>query len=301
LREPDIDDERLAALLDGRVQGPEREALLRRIAASDDDFRDFAETAAVLRETEADEAVPRRAPGAQAAPPSTRAARGWRRPARWAALAVVLCLAASLALLARSWRGEPADPSRTAALLAAPGAPLPAGWLDERPWSGTLGGDALSPGARAARAGALHVDLAVAAAARDTGATARLAAELGALVSAVPGSAPVAEAYAEVGRLAGEPSGRLAPVLRRAGEGAGALLGREAVELGAWAEAARIAAARGERSFFAQRASRDALRRAAALPPPAGPQAERVRAALEGPDRGALGPELDRLLRALAG
>lgn len=47
-----VDPERVGALLDGELTGPRREAALGEIAASDDDARVFADTAAVLRETE---------------------------------------------------------------------------------------------------------------------------------------------------------------------------------------------------------------------------------------------------------
>jgi hypothetical protein len=47
-----VDPERVGALLDGELTGPDREAALGEIAASDDDACVFADTAAVLRETE---------------------------------------------------------------------------------------------------------------------------------------------------------------------------------------------------------------------------------------------------------
>lgn len=47
-----VDPERVGALLDGRLTGPEREAALVETAASDDDATVFADTAAVLREAE---------------------------------------------------------------------------------------------------------------------------------------------------------------------------------------------------------------------------------------------------------
>jgi hypothetical protein len=47
-----VDPERVGALLDGKLTGPDREAALGEIAVSDDDSCVFADTAAVLRETE---------------------------------------------------------------------------------------------------------------------------------------------------------------------------------------------------------------------------------------------------------
>src|SRR5690349_2750886 len=48
-------NEEIGALLDGRLESGPRTELLARLAASDDDFDVFADTAAVLREAEEDE------------------------------------------------------------------------------------------------------------------------------------------------------------------------------------------------------------------------------------------------------
>jgi hypothetical protein len=51
-----VDAERAGSLFDGRLSGAQREGVLERLAASDDDeFGAFADTAAVLRETESEE------------------------------------------------------------------------------------------------------------------------------------------------------------------------------------------------------------------------------------------------------
>jgi hypothetical protein len=52
------DPERVGALPDGNLTSPDREAALAGIAASDDDARVFADTAAVLREAEAEAPAP---------------------------------------------------------------------------------------------------------------------------------------------------------------------------------------------------------------------------------------------------
>lgn len=63
----EIDDERLAALLEGRLQSEERDALLAHLAADEgEDFYVFANTARVLREMEEEAA-------------EERAALGWTR------------------------------------------------------------------------------------------------------------------------------------------------------------------------------------------------------------------------------
>ncbi|MFL5381387.1 MAG: hypothetical protein ACJ8GN_02550 [Longimicrobiaceae bacterium] len=45
----------MGSLLDGRLSGTARDSALAEVAASDDDFDVFADTAAVLREAESDE------------------------------------------------------------------------------------------------------------------------------------------------------------------------------------------------------------------------------------------------------
>jgi hypothetical protein len=52
-----VDAERVGALLDGRLDGEEREAALIDLAASEDDGTVFYDTAAVLREAEEAEAA----------------------------------------------------------------------------------------------------------------------------------------------------------------------------------------------------------------------------------------------------
>lgn len=58
VKDTTIDDARLAALLDGRLDAAEREDLLARLSESDDDYLVFADAAAILREREGIEAIP---------------------------------------------------------------------------------------------------------------------------------------------------------------------------------------------------------------------------------------------------
>jgi hypothetical protein len=79
------------------------------------------------------------------------------------------------------------------------------------------------------------------------------------------------------------------------------------VALGAWAEAARLAAGERDAGFFRARATREALERAArdqALPADARAGVERVRAALAAsaaPDWGTLEREAARILASAGG
>lgn len=54
-RPPAGRSERVGSLLDGRLSGAARDSALAEVAASDDDYEVFADTAAVLREAETDE------------------------------------------------------------------------------------------------------------------------------------------------------------------------------------------------------------------------------------------------------
>lgn len=54
-RPPPGGSERVGSLLDGRLSGAARDSALAEVAASDDDYEVFADTAAVLREAETEE------------------------------------------------------------------------------------------------------------------------------------------------------------------------------------------------------------------------------------------------------
>src|SRR5688572_3407035 len=69
MREPSIDPERLAALLDGRLSDDEREALLADLARSEDAMEALGDAAAVLRELEQAGDVPTEEALADVAPP----------------------------------------------------------------------------------------------------------------------------------------------------------------------------------------------------------------------------------------
>lgn len=298
------DTNELAALLDGRLTGRDRERALARLAARDDDAEVFADAAAVLRELEAEEAE-HAGPGTPVTPLRPRAP-AWRRPpTRWVALAAVLAgvLLTPYALSRSGSRGGPGD---FAALLAARDAGLPAGWTDYRPWRVTRGpGDPVLDNGRAARLGALHVDLRLAVAARQAEQTEILCRQIEALLIATTAGSVAAEPCREIAGRAGEPAAALLPLVRESEESVAAYLGDGAYfTLGAWTEAALLAARAAEAEFFAARRSRAALGRAAASPEltPATREAlERVRARLAAggePDWPALRRELEALLAA---
>ncbi len=265
---PGADAERLAALLDGRLDERQRAEVVERLASSDDEFEAFVDALAVTRELEAEEA----AAGVTPLRPRARR-RWWQRPGgHWAAIAAVLV---GLALLPVMWnrsRGpEMDDPGRFAARLEDRGAGLPPG-LDRSPWRTTRGpGDPLTEQARAVRVGAGVTDLEVAVASRDPQA-AEIAAEIDMLLGGVLGGSGAAMYYREIGRRAGDGQPRLRPLMEDGRRAAAALLGDTLVAVGAWAEAARIAAARRDAEFFRSAETRTALEKAddvASLPEPA--------------------------------
>ncbi|MGH7517281.1 MAG: hypothetical protein ACREOC_07405 [Gemmatimonadales bacterium] len=296
-----MDAEKLAALMDGRLGERERAELLARLAASPDTLEVYADTAAVVGELESE--------SAKVLPLSPRSREANRfLPRRWLAVAAILAGVAVVGPLLQLVLRSPSrvDAGRFIAPLVEDGTPLLAGW-DERPWTTVRGGDApepLTPAARAARAGALSVDLEIAVWSRDTMA-ARLATELALLLGGLPAGAPVGTMYRVVAQRAGAPPEELQPLLERARVAASKLTEPDAFQLAAWAEAARIAAARRNAEFFRTRESRSVLDWAsglATLPEAARPVVERLRSELSVggvPDWRALDHALTELLRVM--
>lgn len=235
-------------------------------------------------------------------PPST--ARTWRHsPARWVALAAVLA-GVLLVPLALSRSGN-RDPGDFATLLASRDAGLPPGW-DERPWSVKRGDvNVAAENARAARLGALQVDLEVAAAARQAAQTDQLSKQIVELLSPVPASGMVVPTYREISARAGQPADSLATALAEGRESLAMFVDEDHFNLGAWAEAAGIAAKRRDAAFFHARASRKLLDRAASLPAleaeaRSAIEAIRAAAAPEQPDWAVLETQSTQLLRQIA-
>jgi hypothetical protein len=296
---PELDAEKLAALMDGRLNEAERSDLVARLAASAEDLEVHGDAAAVLGELEPQ-------PG-KVLPLAPRAPAGGRRVYRWLAAAAILAgiaLVGPLFHLVR--RSAPPGAGRFAEPLLSNGALLPAGF-EERPWTTVRGGgtEPLTSGALAARAGALAVDLEIAVWSRDSAAS-RLAGELALLLSSVPAGAPVAAMYRVVAQRTPEASPEdVRPLLERAGAAASELTEPQTYQLAAWAEAARIAAARRDRDFFRAGESRSAVEWASqltTLPQAVRATVERIRSALSDPGTPnwtALERDLIELLRLL--
>ncbi|MFL5386146.1 MAG: zf-HC2 domain-containing protein [Longimicrobiaceae bacterium] len=287
MNEPRNDDERLSALLDGRVDERQRRELLAHLATSEDDYEVFAHTAIVLRQLEeqapADEPVrideearleeqaradeDRRA-GALPVPPSTRTG-GWRKRVRWTGVAAgVAVLALAAVWVVRNRASATAEPVRLAARLAESGQGLPAAWPGPERWGAVRGDDMATPAspeeqaALAARAGAMLVDLAVVARARDTAATRRLANQAARRLEPRSGRGTPLLRIAE---RPGAPPDSLERLLARATDRLAGRLGRAPLQLGAWTEAALLAANRRDAAFFRLGESRAMLKRAEQL------------------------------------
>ena len=313
MTEPMNDDERLAALMDKRLDPRQREELLARLAASEDERYVLADTAAVLRELEAMEAES--GPEEDAAPPADviplrPRVRGWRSPARWVAVAAVLAGLALIPVLASWWDRyrSPGDPLRLAAALGSEEG-LPEGWPERRPWSPPRG-EGVSPdatsaerAAQAARAGVLMVDLAVAVGARDTSHVQLLADQARDRFDREAGDD---SPFVQIAARAGAPACSLEPLLERAAKRLATQFASEYLELGAWAEASRLAVHRRDAEFLRGRRSRAMLERAERLTVPsseARAAVTRIRAALDAEGRldwDVLAGGLDTLLYEIA-
>lgn len=284
MKEPRKDDERLSALLEGRLSGPEREALLAHLAASDEDYEVFADAAEYLSEIEQEDARAAAAAAATAAaanepvvtpvspaegaettpasadviPLRQRARRGWN------SLWVRMAAAVTGVLLASGvvWRAQSltmASPLQIAAAVDT----LPPRWTDTTVWPADRGGnrpDAKS--VRAAQAGARLVHLAIAVRAGDSARTELAASKLLEFQPGADDDAPLLRIQA----LAGGPSEELQPLVESAAdELEDELDAEDYLRLGAWAEAGRLAARSRDTTFFSSRTSKTMLRRADGL------------------------------------
>lgn len=300
------DDERLAALLGGRLDGPEREELMAHLLADDEDRQVFADTAAILQEAEAEDAAQAlqageravHAPVRKAAPPSTRS--GWRgTPRRLVIFTALVGLVASVTLLSRGRAGPGETPLQVADRLAL--AELPPGRAEQtfgEPVRGGAGSERVLTPSESAQAGVLLVDLVVAVEARNEASMRQLVATL-----KRDYDPSASNLWDSIAAGAGGAPNTLEPLLQRATERLEALGDRERLRLGAWTEAAVLAAQGRNAAFFDDPATNRMLRRAGQLKeaPAAREAAESARAALRGesPNWAVVEAELTALRNAI--
>jgi hypothetical protein len=325
VKDTTIDDARLAALLDGRLDAAEREDLLARLSESDDDYLVFADAAAILREREGiaqvpppdededeeDEPAPQRiavpeiasGPAAErnaepgvipmrsrftaepAEPPALEPEEAAERDviplrprrrfplAAWGAIAAVLVGVALIPIL-RSRAGDPYDPARLAAGVAAP---------REEGWSSNI--LFLKRGAQeniddlhgSARLGAFLVDLDIAVRAGDTAATRGLA-RAAKNASEFSGGGGLVNLFSEIDANVGEAPARMIVRVDEARKYAKEIADPAYFAAGAWTEAARLASRAHNAEFFHTRDSRTALEKILTLPDLSETASEQVRA-----------------------
>jgi hypothetical protein len=292
--------EELAALLDGKLDQSRRAELLARLGASEDALEAYANAASVVSELEASDT-------GRSTAPSEAAGRAYRRriPAwGWVAMAAVIAgIAVAPWLWTRGRSADHEDPLQFVNLVAPPGRALPPQWYGT-PWPGTRGaGEPLTATARAGRLGVRLVDLELAVRSRDTTA-AQATAEIIDLIEGLPAGSPVAAVYREIGQRAAADAGaqELEPLLARGRVAVAELAGLDLVQLGAWAEAGRIAVAQRNTEFFKAEESRSMLQHLsglASLPEALRAVIQRLRSKLStGPtDLGALEDDFAELLR----
>lgn len=229
---------------------------------SDDDFADFALAAAIQRELEEQDAAAA-TPGVLPFARPERPRRGLDR--RWMAAAAVV---AGLALVPMAWRatqggGPVRDPAQAVALLENPSAGLPADWVDNPAWSVTRGGsDPLVDQPLSVRTGADMVALEVAVRARDAEDTRRIAQRVSlTLTEASTVGSVAARSLDPLVERAGAPPADLLSALEEASESVADAVDGDWFAVGAWTEAARLAAARRDAAFFREERTRRTLER----------------------------------------
>lgn len=282
-----MDLERLGALLDERLAPAERAELLARLTVAEDERAVFADTAAVLRALEEEDAAIAAAPlptalAIDAGSPATRPTPRPRRLPPWAfgAIAAGIALAVVLPLALRS-PGPPGLPSpeATFAAVAIRDTMLSRDWPEG--WDPTFRGEGTvaNSGIMASRLGVAHLHLLLAVAAGDSSAKTRAVAVARELVEGQ--WAILNKSYRDL-----EAPDATLEQIARTGEEAAWAVGEDRFRLGAWAEAARLAAPRRDTAFFRSRATESALERAAQLsnlPPPARDAVQKLRGHLASP------------------
>jgi hypothetical protein len=306
---------------------------------SDEDLALFADSLAVQRELEAEDAAAasQAVPRADHAEDEERLVRALQaevppiavestaqpvvgaasdviplRPVRrssartWFPLAAAAVLVLALAPFAwqRLRGGGLAQPSEYVALLSNPNAPLSAE-IDEHAWVDRGPNATVEQLRHTARAGAYVVDLQLAIQANDTRRVSLCAQQAAGALNRVNNDARVVAAqFQAIGEKAGGDREELLAELAAATKAAQDVVDRDRFALGGWAEAARIAALRKDTAFFRSDGMRDALDRAERTvdgdPGRAALQAIRIAADAEPLERDPLLTAINHLFKVIA-
>ncbi|GLC27806.1 hypothetical protein [Roseisolibacter agri] len=255
-----IAPETIAALLDGTLSAEERARVLAALARGDESYEDLLEASALVRALEDEggrgepgEPLPHPRPGVGSG--AGPAARRWRRGLLTAVPLLAAAGIAAIVLPARFGRTGAPDIAQVVGDATVPGqtgdmaSRFGTGW--EQPgWSVVRGADdPLSRDGGAFRLGGRFAQLDLSLRARDAAAVRAAAAALGRLAARVDGGAPVA---AQVEALATSPIAEADASLPAVASALRDLAASPAwFDLGAWSEAARLAARAGRAEFFA--------------------------------------------------
>ena len=290
-----IDPERIAALIDGKLNDAERAALMAELDASPEAFEVFADAVAALSDDDEEEAQPAANPPAAVIPIATRRPRS-RLYASIGAIAATLIVIVGLSLL-RGSGGSTNTPQTLVALLDRPNDAVPL--TAAAPWSELRGGDdGVAARARAVRIGVRLVDLELLMRSGDTAAASRVARQIGTMLDGIPAGSAAATAYRTI---ADSPSAT-ADARQTAASFAERVAGAEGVRLGAWLEAARMATASRDSAFFAKASADRAFSAPANLPQGSAASLEDLRQLLRAPNRdwAAIQTAIAALLREIA-
>lgn len=303
MKEPPIDPETLAALLDGRLTGERRAAALAALASDDAAYEAYADAVAVTRELEVGREGDEQ--GDAGLVRSIRSAPSWWRGPGAQRFLIAAGIAALIALPWAISRNQAPDvaPLWMVDAMSGPAAGVPQDW-NPAPWGARRSvRGTMTPEVRASRVGARLVALELYARAGDSSGVAAAAAEIAGLLDSLPAAGPAAGVYRSIVERADAPYDQLAPLLERGRGAAYLLLDEGRLEMGAWAEAARVAARREDHAFFRQRESVAMLEQLGANPgltdQVRSAAADAGAAAAEPTDWGALEASLERLLSAL--
>lgn len=236
-----LDDEMVAAFLDGTLPPAERASVLHKLATNPEAYAEFLDAASIAASANADVVT-----GLE----RTKRARRWRRSMMLAGPMLAAAGIAAVILVARDPRpNDTIDLMQGAQLASAAGAgsvdtALGSDW-DRPGWSVVRGGEASTASAgTAARVGARVAQLEYAAAAADSVAWQRVAATLADLVTSIEGGGPVSQQL-RGGAMRG--AGDRATLARQLRELSGS---PSAFDAGAWLETARLATASGRLDYF---------------------------------------------------
>jgi hypothetical protein len=243
------DAAQIAALIDGRLTDDARASLMRQLGESEDDLDVAVDAAGAVGALGYSEQKNAR--------PASIESRRWKRYRGISFATMSLAAAAVAVIVFRSPRPNDGTASEMVRGLSSHEA-LPAGW-NYSPWREQRGEESVNDSSVLIRVGVRTTDLELALLAHDTSA-ARFARDIASMLDRVPGGSATGAIYAQ---LAANP--RADEFLQNARAAMSALPRQQLIQLGAWLEAARIAAARHDRAWFERRINRHVVSRISPL------------------------------------